>query len=126
MQRDNNFNSPIVDAILTIGFADYNPFTQQLMSERYQYALDFHEEIPVDSMTLGDYIELKNSQKDSLYAKFFSDDTYKEQFCFEMYVGDSFYELRLVVMSDVLDDALEEIAVELYDDEEEEDEDEDY
>jgi len=125
MQRDSNFSSPIVDAILTIGFVDYNPFTQQEIKGRYSFILDYYDEIPVDSMSLGDYIEHINHKAETLYNEFLPDDSFKHIFAFEILATESFYELRLVLITDEFDADLENFAVEVYD-EQEDLEDEDY
>jgi hypothetical protein len=118
MQRDNNFNSPIVDAILTIGFVDYNPFTQQELKGRYSFILDYYDEIPVDSMSLGDYIEHINQKAETLYNDIMTDESFKHIFAYEVLATESFYELRLVYITDEYYPELEEISVEVYDEQE--------
>lgn len=115
MQRDNNFNNPIVDAILTIGFVDYNPFTQQELKGRYSFILDYYDEIPVDTMSLGDYIEHINQRAETLYNQFLPDDSYKPIFAYEVLATEYYYELRLVILTDVFDADLEDIAIDIYD-----------
>ena len=118
MQRDNNFSSPIVDAILTIGFVDYNPFTQQELKGRYSFILDYYDEIPVDSMSLGDYIEHINQKAETLYNDIMTDESVKHIFAYEVLATESFYELRLVFITDEYYPELEEISVEVYDEQE--------
>ena len=122
MSRANNFDNPIVRLLLANGFLDYNPFTQKPVAKRYSYILDFYQETLADSLTLGDYVEQIDSKKDGYYQSFFSDDKYKDSFCFEVDASESSYTLRLLVQSDEWIEELEEIAVDIYEEDEPEDE----
>jgi hypothetical protein len=121
MQRDNNFSNPIVDVILSIGFADYNPFTKNEIRGRYSYVLDYFDEIPSDQMTIGDYIESLDRIAEDLYAQHFDSDDYKKYFCCEIMADESFYKLRLLILMDEYDEDLIDVSIEFYDNEDEDD-----
>lgn len=121
MHRDNKFNDKIVEEILSIGFINYNPFTRDELFGRYHIRLDFEEEVPIDSISVDEYVTQIETRKDELYRKFFKSKKYQKIFAYDVQAQDSLYSFNLWIITDdesIVND-LQDMATDIFDCDEE-------
>jgi hypothetical protein len=118
MKRANNFYKPVVEKLLVNGCVNFDPFTNELIDNKYMYVLEHLDAIPVDQTNAGDYIETLEALKDVYYNKYFTDDSYKHNFAFQINAVEYNYETAIVVFTESLDETLIELCEEYYVEEE--------